>query len=65
MPCHHKLEEFLDAYIKAAGIEGDRKDRCSGPLSARQRNSAGAQCRVRTAGTCAPPCFPMRELKPR
>jgi integrase/recombinase XerD len=28
MPCHHKLEEYLDAYIKAAGIEGDRK----GPL---------------------------------
>jgi integrase/recombinase XerD len=28
MPCHHKLEEFLDAYMKAAGIEDDRK----GPL---------------------------------
>ena len=28
MPCHHKLEEFLDAYIKAAGIADDRK----GPL---------------------------------
>jgi integrase/recombinase XerD len=28
MPCHHKLEEYLDAYIKAAGIEEDRK----GPL---------------------------------
>ena len=28
MPCHHKLEEFLDACIKAAGTEGDRK----GPL---------------------------------
>ena len=28
MPCHHKLEAYLDAYIKAAGIEGDRK----GPL---------------------------------
>jgi integrase/recombinase XerD len=28
MPCHHKLEEYLDAYIKAAGIEDDRK----GPL---------------------------------
>ena len=28
MPCHHKLEEYLDAYIKAAGIAGDRK----GPL---------------------------------
>jgi len=28
MPCHHKLEGYLDAYIEAAGIEGDRK----GPL---------------------------------
>ena len=32
MPCHHKLEQYLDhldAYITAAGIEGDRKGRCS------------------------------------
>jgi integrase/recombinase XerD len=28
MPCHHKLEEYLDAYIKGAGIADDRK----GPL---------------------------------
>ena len=28
MPCHHKLEGYLDAYIKAARIAGDRK----GPL---------------------------------
>jgi site-specific recombinase XerD len=28
MPCHHKLEEYLDAYIKAAGVVDDRK----GPL---------------------------------
>jgi integrase/recombinase XerD len=28
MPCHHKLEEYLDAYIKAARIASDRK----GPL---------------------------------
>src|ERR1039457_5805244 len=28
MPCHHKLEEYLDAYIEAAGIGADRK----GPL---------------------------------
>jgi integrase/recombinase XerD len=28
MPCHHKLEDFLDGYIKAAGIADDRK----GPL---------------------------------
>ena len=25
MPCHHKLERYLDAYIEAAGIGGDRK----------------------------------------
>jgi hypothetical protein len=28
MPCHHKLETYLDAYIEAAGISEDRK----GPL---------------------------------
>jgi site-specific recombinase XerD len=28
MPCHHKLEAYLDAYIAAAGIRDDRK----GPL---------------------------------
>jgi integrase/recombinase XerD len=28
MPCHHKLEEYLDAYIKAAGVADDR----NGPL---------------------------------
>src|ERR1039457_1104184 len=28
MPCHHKLEEYLDAFITAAGVAGDRK----GPL---------------------------------
>jgi site-specific recombinase XerD len=28
MPCHHKLEEYLNAYIKAACIKDDRK----GPL---------------------------------
>jgi len=28
MPCHHNLEEYLDAYVKTAGIEDDKK----GPL---------------------------------
>lgn len=28
MPCHHKLEAYLDAYIEAAGIDGERQ----GPL---------------------------------
>ncbi len=27
MPCHHKLEEFLGAYIKAAGVDEDRTRR--------------------------------------
>jgi integrase/recombinase XerD len=26
MPCHHKLEEYLDAYLEAAGLRGDRKE---------------------------------------
>jgi integrase/recombinase XerD len=28
MPCHHKLESYLDAYLEAAGVGADRK----GPL---------------------------------
>jgi integrase len=38
MPCHHKLEAYLDAYIAAAGIEGDRKGRCSALRLAKPRN---------------------------
>jgi integrase len=26
MPCHHKLEEYLDAYLKGAGIAGDHRE---------------------------------------
>jgi hypothetical protein len=32
MPCHHKLEGYLDAYIVAAGIGDDRK----GPFEGRK-----------------------------
>jgi integrase/recombinase XerD len=47
MPCHHKLEEYLDAYITAAGVDGDRK----GPLfrsaiGKTKRLSAGAMSRT-------------------
>jgi integrase/recombinase XerD len=38
MPCHHKLEEYLDAYIKAAGVAGDRK----GPLFRSATGKTGA-----------------------
>lgn len=39
MPCHHKLEEYVDAYVEAAGIAGDRK----GPLF---RTAAGKTGRL-------------------
>jgi integrase/recombinase XerD len=38
MPCHHKLESYLDEYIKAAGIEEDRK----GPLFRSAAGKTGA-----------------------
>lgn len=38
MPAHHKLEEFLDAYVQAAGVEAERR----GPLfrTARRKGDA-------------------------
>ncbi len=47
MPCHHKLEAYLDEYIKAAGIGEDRK----GPLfraaiGRTKKLGAGAMSRV-------------------
>jgi hypothetical protein len=43
MPAHHKLEAFLDEYIRAAGIAGDDKSplfrsgvRRTGPTSPQQ-----------------------------
>jgi hypothetical protein len=65
MPRHHKLEECLDAYLKAAGIAGDRKRPLfrsaigkTGQLSARPvlRGGSGAWCAA---------VLPMRELQPR
>ena len=54
MGCHHKLEQFLDEYITAAGIKDDKR----GPLfrrpSAGQRNLPANPCRAWTHGTwCA------------
>ncbi|MDB4614558.1 site-specific integrase [bacterium] len=45
MPCHHKLEEFLDAYVNAAGIQ----DQKAGPLfrSARGRTGKLTENRLR------------------
>jgi hypothetical protein len=35
MPTHHKLEQFLDEYLKAAGIRDEGKNPSSVPLPAR------------------------------
>jgi integrase/recombinase XerD len=49
MPCHHKLEQFLDAYIQEAGIEEDRK----GPLFPRRhRENQTARARADVAQWC-------------
>jgi integrase len=37
MPCHHTLQEWLDAYISAAGIEADTR----GPLFRTAEGRAG------------------------
>ncbi len=61
MPCHHKLEEFLDAYMKTADITDDRK----GPLfRAAIRQDEETRRGGDVAHGClvygAPPCFGCR-----
>ena len=65
-PAITSWKNYLDAYIKAAGIEDDRK----GPLfrSAIRKTkklTASARCRARMSGTWCAAVLPMRELKPR
>ena len=59
VPVHHKAEEYLDAYIHAAKIEGDKRgslfragNRRTGELKATslQRNDAWAMVKRRAAG---------------
>jgi integrase len=38
VPCHHNFTTYLDAWIKAAGIAGDKK----GPLLARSGRATGS-----------------------
>ncbi len=54
MPCHHKLEEYLDAYLDAADIREDRKGPLfraalgrTGKLSARPLSRTDVWCMVR------------------
>src|ERR1043165_9907091 len=51
MGCHHKLEQFLDEYIAAAGITGDKKARCFAPPSAGRASSPTGPFRASMPGT--------------
>lgn len=60
MPCHHNLEEYLHAYIDAAGIAGDAKaplfrtiDRSSKKLSRRPLPQANAYAMVQRRALAA------------
>jgi integrase len=54
MGCHHKLEQFLDEYIAAAGIAADKKGRYSAPPSAGRASSPTGPYRASMPGTwCA------------
>jgi site-specific recombinase XerD len=47
MPCHHKLESYLDAYIEAAGIAGDRKGRLfRAAIGKTKKLGSGAMSRI-------------------
>ena len=39
VPAHHKLEEFLDAYLEAVGLADQKKGRYSAPRKVRRRSS--------------------------
>ena len=53
MLCHHKLEAYLDEYIRKAGIAEDRKGRCSNPRLARRASYRTGPC---CAGMCRAWC---------
>lgn len=52
MPCHHTLEEWLDAYVEAAGIGADRR----GPLF---RTAQGRTGRLTAAAMTQPDVYRM------
>ena len=47
VPAHHTLEEYMDAYIEAAGIAGDRKRPLFRSLNTKRQLSRNRICRQR------------------
>jgi len=50
MPAHHKLEAFLDEYIRAAGLTGEDKSPCFAPRSAAPVSSPTPPCTASMPG---------------
>ena len=50
MPAHHKAEAYLDAYIEAAGIAGDKKGPLFRTARGRPGRSPAARCASPTSG---------------
>jgi len=51
VPCHHKLEAYLDAYIAAAGIEDDRKGPLFRAAIGKTKKLGEGGCRASMCGT--------------
>jgi len=49
VPAHHNAENYVDAYIEAAGIAGDKKTPSSAPSTAAVR-SPPTRCTASTPG---------------
>src|SRR5580698_10192747 len=65
MPCHHKLEAYLDAYISAAGIGDDRKGPLFRAAIGKRRNSGRGRCHALMSGTWCAAVLRTPALKPR
>jgi hypothetical protein len=65
MPCHHKLEAYLDAYIIKASIGSEDKGRCSALRSAKPPSSGWDACHARMSGTWSAAALRTPALKPR
>ena len=64
MPCHHKLEAYLDAYIEAAGIEDDRKGPLFRAAIGKTQTLRRGRCRASMSGTWCAAARRMQDLKP-
>ncbi len=65
MPCHHKLEAYLDAYIAKAASPAMPRGRCSASRSGKPKSSGRGGCRARMSGTWCAAALRTRASKPQ